>query len=100
MPISASRWLSHWLLVSRFCPLVISVPMEMISVFMKEMIRPIAISVVNESPGTAVLGPSALSQTHGSAEDGPVLYARGHRLRHRAGSDNGPNLRGVFHHRA
>ena len=31
MPISARRWLSHWLLVSRFWPLVSSLPMEMIS---------------------------------------------------------------------
>src|SRR5438477_6953237 len=34
IPISASRWLSHWLLVSRFWPLVNSVPTEMISAFM------------------------------------------------------------------
>src|SRR4051812_43351241 len=33
MPISASRRLSHWLLVSRFWPLVISVPIEIISAF-------------------------------------------------------------------
>ena len=32
-PISARRRLSHWLLVSRFWPLVISLPMEMISLF-------------------------------------------------------------------
>ena len=34
MPISASLWLSHWEFVSRFCPLVSSLPMEMISAFM------------------------------------------------------------------
>src|SRR5262249_44361711 len=34
MPTSARRRLSHWLLVSRFWPLVISLPMEMISAFM------------------------------------------------------------------
>src|SRR5262249_40386424 len=34
MPISASRRESHWLLVSRLCPLVSSVPIEMISAFM------------------------------------------------------------------
>src|SRR5262249_32121548 len=33
MPISASRRASHWKLVSRFCPLVISLPIEMISAF-------------------------------------------------------------------
>ena len=33
MPISASRRLSHWQFVSRFWPLVSSVPMEMISTF-------------------------------------------------------------------
>ena len=33
-PISARRRLSHWLLVSRFWPLVSSLPMETISVFM------------------------------------------------------------------
>src|ERR1700749_4459605 len=34
MPISARRRLSHWLLVSRFWPLVSSLPMERISHFM------------------------------------------------------------------
>ena len=34
MPISASRRLSHWQFVSRFCPLVNSLPMERISAFM------------------------------------------------------------------
>ena len=34
MPSSASSRLSHWLLVSSFCPLVSSVPMAMISAFM------------------------------------------------------------------
>ena len=33
-PISARRRLSHWLLVSRFWPLVSSLPIERISVFM------------------------------------------------------------------
>src|SRR6202047_4345246 len=35
IPISARRWLSHWLLVSRFWPLVNSLPTEMISAFMR-----------------------------------------------------------------
>src|SRR5207248_221882 len=35
MPISASRRLSHWLLVSRFWPLVSSLPIERISVSMR-----------------------------------------------------------------
>ena len=37
MPISASRRLSHWLLVSRFWPLVSSLPMERISHFMRTL---------------------------------------------------------------
>ena len=36
MPISARRRLSHWLLVSRFWPLVSSLPIEMISAFIRE----------------------------------------------------------------
>src|SRR5262249_14702577 len=35
MPISARRRLSHWLLVSRFWPLVNSLPIDRISVFMR-----------------------------------------------------------------
>src|SRR5881275_3656828 len=35
MPISARRRLSHWLFVSRFWPLVSSLPIEIISAFME-----------------------------------------------------------------
>src|SRR5262245_51510552 len=36
MPISAKRRLSHWVLVSRFWPLVSSLPIEMISARMED----------------------------------------------------------------
>src|SRR5438105_12807516 len=38
-PSSASRRLSHWALVSRFCPLVSSLPTEMISAFMRDSLH-------------------------------------------------------------
>src|SRR5438132_1445022 len=71
-PISARRWLSHWLLVSRFCPLVSSLPMEIISVFMR---RALPFHSLHEK-GTGLLTSRVLSSFRADSESfvGQPLY--------------------------
>src|SRR5438128_923778 len=62
MPISARRRESHWLLVSRFWPLVISLPIEMISAIMRDFIRRGFVFPVQSSTGGGT--PKAMAGWH------------------------------------
>ena len=65
-PTSARRRLSHWLLVSRFWPLVSSLPMERISLFMGTGDRGRGEPVLYGPAAAAARHPPGLNDFHSS----------------------------------
>src|SRR5262249_15270218 len=95
MPTSASRRLSHWLLVSRFWPLVNSLPMEMISAFMgcSGFLSGRRAQGALYRAGARGTG----AEERGVVENTSSEHRDGGELRSFAGPGDGPRLRGVFY---